>query len=304
MENADLNHGQQLKENAEKAQKEYEAKNAEYLEKVKAGIVGQYNGVREMNNGFNNLPFTEETWSWSKLFKQCKNIKSEIDELTEACEELEAFTAAPLSDREGYIKAFNKIRDALCDIMVFSYGALHFMDIDAEDTGKAITAQLAQGGVSVALPSGKPLLNPRMLVQVHTQMYQFYSHYGYLRAAALNGQQVEEVTNVLSGIIASCWLTLYHLGCSPDADMGAVIEGVMTRFLDDEADAEASIAHWAEKGVTDVAVEGEFPRAILRSMSDQPDSPKGKFLKPVSYRDTVFDDVVTPFMDEVEKVPA
>lgn len=80
----------------------------------------------------------------------------------------------------------------------------------------------------------------------------------------------------------------YHfMGIDADCDMDAIIDGVMTRFIKDEADKEATIAKHAANGVTDVYFEGEFPKMIMKSASDQPDAPKGKFLKSASYADTV-----------------
>lgn len=81
------------------------------------------------------------------------------------------------------------------------------------------------------------------------------------------------------------------MGVDGDADMNAVIDGVLTRFVKDWADLEATIKMHAEKGVKLVYTEGEFPRMVLKSSVDQPDAPKGKFLKSASYKDTVFPDV-------------
>lgn len=78
------------------------------------------------------------------------------------------------------------------------------------------------------------------------------------------------------------------MGANGDADMDDVVDGVMTRFIKDEADKQATIAKHAAKGVTDVYFEGEFPKMVMKSASDQPDAPKGKFMKSASYRDTVF----------------
>jgi hypothetical protein len=42
------------------------------------------------------------------------------------------------------------------------------------------------------------------------------------------------------------------------------------------------------KGVHDVYFEGEYPTMVMKSGSDQPDAPKGKFLKSASYKEPVF----------------
>lgn len=81
----------------------------------------------------------------------------------------------------------------------------------------------------------------------------------------------------------------HHLmGIDADRDMNSVVNGVMTRFIEDEADKQATIAKHASKGVSDVYFEGEFPVMVMKSAVDQPDAPKGKFLKSASYSEPVF----------------
>jgi len=81
----------------------------------------------------------------------------------------------------------------------------------------------------------------------------------------------------------------HHLmGIDADRDMASVVDGVMTRFVKDEADRSATIAKHAAAGVTDVYFVGEFPTMVMKSGSDQPDAPKGKFLKSASYTEPVF----------------
>lgn len=77
-----------------------------------------------------------------------------------------------------------------------------------------------------------------------------------------------------------------HLaGYDGDADMHLVVDAVMTRFIKDESDKAATIALHAAKGVTEVYFEGEYPTMVMKSSVDQPDAPRGKFLKSSS---TVF----------------
>jgi hypothetical protein len=84
----------------------------------------------------------------------------------------------------------------------------------------------------------------------------------------------------------------HHLmGIDADRDMEAVVDGVMTRFIKDDADLIATIALHKANGIVDVYLEGEYPTMVMKSARDQPDAPKGKFLKSASYRDTVFPDV-------------
>lgn len=80
----------------------------------------------------------------------------------------------------------------------------------------------------------------------------------------------------------------HFMGIDANCDMAAVIDGVMTRFIKNQEDKEATVAMHAAKGVTDVYFEGEFPTMIMKSASDQPDAPKGKFLKSASYTEPTF----------------
>lgn len=80
----------------------------------------------------------------------------------------------------------------------------------------------------------------------------------------------------------------HMMGVDGDADMHAVVDGVMTRFIKDKADRDATILLHATKGVTDVYFQGAYPKMIMKSAEDQPDAPKGKFLKSASYSATVF----------------
>lgn len=81
------------------------------------------------------------------------------------------------------------------------------------------------------------------------------------------------------------------MGIDADRDMQTVIDGVMTRFIKDPADKEATIAKHAANGITDVYFEGDYPVMIMKSASDQPDAPKGKFLKSASYKEFPFYDL-------------
>ena len=81
----------------------------------------------------------------------------------------------------------------------------------------------------------------------------------------------------------------HHLmGIDADRDMESVIDGVMTRFIKNELDCKATIDKHAAKGVADVYFEGKFPTMVMKSGSNQPDAPKGKFLKSASYAEPVF----------------
>jgi hypothetical protein len=86
------------------------------------GNKGMFELVSMMNVAFGNpqgnpldyeTPYNET--AWARLESQCKNIKSELKELYDAINARDVLA----------------IRDALCDINVFSLGAHHFMGYDA-----------------------------------------------------------------------------------------------------------------------------------------------------------------------------
>lgn len=76
--------------------------------------------------------------------------------------------------------------------------------------------------------------------------------------------------------------THYKAGYDAEEDTNAVIDQVMTRFVKDEDDLQATMQLHASKGVSVVYTEGQFPKMIVKSAIDQPDAPKGKFLKSAS----------------------
>src|SRR3546814_588389 len=93
----------------------------------------------------------------------------------------------------------------------------------------------------------------------------------------------------------------HMMGIDADRDMSSVVGGVMTRFIKDEADKVATQALHAAKGVTNVYFEGDYPVMVMKSGADQPDAPKGKFLKSVSYREPEFYRVDTQELEEEDR---
>jgi predicted HAD superfamily Cof-like phosphohydrolase len=83
----------------------------------------------------------------------------------------------------------------------------------------------------------------------------------------------------------------HFMGIDADRDMRSVIEGIMTRFVKGPDDLFATLSKHGDKGVIKTYTEGTFPTMIVKSAEDQPDAPKGKFLKSASYREPVFYDV-------------
>lgn len=80
--------------------------------------------VSRMNVAFNNPKGDPKAIDWLRLRKQCQNIIGEYTELMRALDEQDV----------------TEVRDALCDINVFSYGAHHFMGYDADKDMRAVVA--------------------------------------------------------------------------------------------------------------------------------------------------------------------
>lgn len=121
----------------------------------------------------------------------------------------------------------------------------------------------------------------------------------HLKAAAT--QEVREnaispldVRDALCDIHVFTYGAHHLMGIDADGDMRAVVDGVMTRFIKNEYDKQATIAMHAAAGVSDVYFEGSFPTMVMKSASDQPDAPKGKFLKSASYMQPIFPAVPLP----------
>lgn len=123
--------------------------------------------------------------------------------------------------------------------------------------------------------------------------------YNELTLALINDDPVA-IRDALCDIQVFAMGAQHLMGVDGDADMKAVVDGVMTRFIKDADDLTATIALHAAKGVTKVYFEGEFPKMVMKSAEDQPDAPKGQFLKSASYQDTVFPAVPVPLPDGVE----
>ena len=100
--------------------------------------------------------------------------------------------------------------------------------------------------------------------------------------------ELDEIRDSLCDIHVFAYGAHHLMGIDADRDMNSVIDGVMTRFIKDEDDKKATMEMHAAKGVAEVYFEGEYPVMVMKSASDQPDAPKGKFLKSASYRQPVF----------------
>lgn len=106
-----------------------------------------------------------------------------------------------------------------------------------------------------------------------------------------NNPDLENVRDALCDINVFSYGAHHLMGIDANKDMQSVVGGVMTRFIKDDEDKAQSIAMHAQAGVTDVVFEGAYPTMIMRSASDQPDAPKGKFIKSASFSKPVFYEV-------------
>lgn len=106
-----------------------------------------------------------------------------------------------------------------------------------------------------------------------------------------NGPDLKTVRDSSRDIVVFTDGGNHLMGIDADRDMQTVIQGVMTRFIKDDADKEATIAKHVANGITEVYFEGEYPTMIMKSAIDQPDAPKGKFLKSASYQEFEFYDL-------------
>lgn len=106
--------------------------------------------------------------------------------------------------------------------------------------------------------------------------------------AAIAARDPTAVRDALGDVQVFAMGGQHFIGVDGDADMKAIIDGVMTRFIKNDADQKATVKLHKLRGVTEVYFEGEYPTMVMKSAVDQPDAPKGKFLKSASYKETVF----------------
>lgn len=116
----------------------------------------------------------------------------------------------------------------------------------------------------------------------------FKSKLEELRKEGTGNVDLDGLRDGISDIHVFSYGAHHLMGIDADRDLASVITGVMTRFIKDEADHKATVAKHAALGVTQVYFEGEYPTMVMKSAVDQPDAPKGKFLKSASYTEPVF----------------
>lgn len=99
---------------------------------------------------------------------------------------------------------------------------------------------------------------------------------------------LDDVRDALCDINVFSYGAHHRMGINADLDMAEVVTKVMTRFVKSPEDLEATVKMHSAKGVVHTYAEGEYPTMVLKSGSDQPDAPKGKFLKSVSTQQPEF----------------
>lgn len=110
---------------------------------------------------------------------------------------------------------------------------------------------------------------------------------------AIARRDLDGVRDALCDIMVFALGAFHIAGLDADADMTAVLDGVMTRFCRNEEELDQTVERWAKKGITRVHTHGAFPTLCVKATEDQTADngefiPAGKFLKSVGYRDTVF----------------
>lgn len=211
--------------------------------------------VCAMNEAFGNPKGDPESINWQRLQTQAKGALTEVRELESA-----------LADRD-----IEAVRDALCDVMVFAHGGHH-----------------AMGVVDIDYPLVAPRSEQVSAFALGQCVKDLRDDAAYLVQMCAHKSNPQGVHAMFSQLILACLRLQSLIGVDSDADMNAVIDGVLTRFCQDEESLRATCAKYANLGI-EFVIEGSFPTVCLKSAFDQGDEyPKGKFLKSVGYSQAVF----------------
>lgn len=246
-------------------------------------------GVSIMNTAFQNAFGDMHAINWSKVKKQCLNIFDEI-------KECESALAAQHSIN---------FRDGLCDVQVFAYGGVHFMGYCEQTFNEFVVTNYEQkfSEEFYALPKTEKLQRMgEALQELKNETDRLHK--------AIDQEAPGEVLHRLGLVIGFAQHVQLVLRIDVEADMAAVLDGLMTRFIKDEVDEgntynkhnKAFHKHYTDKGETapgqlQVYYEGEYPNRIMKSAVDQPDAPKGKFLKSASFKEAEFLGSYFSFLD-------
>ena len=114
---------------------------------------------------------------------------------------------------------------------------------------------------------------------------------GNLKAIATDIREdvdVDGVRDALCDVHVFAYGAHHLMGIDADVDMDTVVTSIFSRFIKDEADLMTTVNMHAAKGVTTISFGGTYPKMVMYSAKDQPDAPKGKFLKSASYKQPSF----------------
>lgn len=123
------------------------------------------------------------------------------------------------------------------------------------------------------------------------------AHLKWLLAQSRGAVDLDKVRDSLTDIHVFAYGAHHLMGINADDDCEVVVDALFSRFVKDDADKEKTIAKHAAAGVTDVYFIGDYPTMVMKSNSDQPDAPKGKFLKSASYSEPIFPSVNLVFVE-------
>lgn len=127
------------------------------------------------------------------------------------------------------------------------------------------------------------------LVRIKNQCKNILDEYKELMSAIDEGN-IPKVRDALCDIHVFAYGAHHLMGLDADLDMDVVVQAVMSRFIKDPEDQAATVAKHRAKGIKEFYFEGEYPKVIMKSACDQPDAPKGKFLKSASYVEPEFEE--------------
>jgi hypothetical protein len=230
-----------------------------------------YTLVSEMNEAFGNPRGNPALIDWQRLERQAINISTEIDEARSAIAS----------------KDVDKIRDALCDIRVFGYGAFHLAgDADAH-IGKFVVEAMERQ------PKFMPF-NADNWRCVEDDVDQLGSLLCNVSKAIAFKHKVGFDANLRS-LLNLALNSHYEMNINAVRDMRSVISALYSRFCKDSDSLILTLLKYKGLGV-EVYHEGDFPRVCVKSAKDQVDKngdrlPKGKFLKAHDFTEPVFYDL-------------
>jgi hypothetical protein len=231
-----------------------------------------YRLVSEMNEAFGNPRGKPALLDWQKLERQVINIGTEISE---------ARTAIASKD-------LDKLRDALCDIRVFAYGAFHL----AGDSDSHINRLIVEG------TEKQPKFTP-FEASKWRDLSDDIDQIGIILFNVSKGTAFKHKEGLDANLKKLLTLTLnvhYQMNINAARDMRSVISALYSRFCQDSDSLILTLSKYKDLEV-EVYHEGDFPRVCVKSARDQVDKhgdklPKGKFLKAHDFTEPVFYDVM------------